>query len=262
MKKYRGVFLKNDKEISLMRIANGMVSQVLDAIGDVIKPGVSTMFLEDLAQTMCHEMDVRPSFQGYSGYPFALCCSVNETIVHGFPSKDTILKEGDIIGCDMGVCYNGFHGDHARTFLVGDVSEEARALCRVTEEALHLGIAAARVGNDLYDISAAVQRHAENNGYHVIQRFVGHGIGTSLHEKPEIPNFVPKNNVSLPLQEGMVLAIEPMLAIGTHEVRILSDNWTANTLDGSLAAHFEHSIAIRQGGPEILSLSSNYSGTC
>ena len=262
MKKFRGVFLKNEKEISHMRIANGMVSQILDAIAEVIKPGVSTMFLEHLAQKMCHEMNVRPSFQGYCGYPFALCCAVNETIVHGFPSEEAILQEGDIISCDMGVCYNGFHGDHARTIAVGEISEEAKKLCRVTDEALHLGIAAARVGNDLYDISAAVQRHAENNGYHVIQRFVGHGIGTSLHEKPEVPNFVPHGSISLPLQVGMVLAIEPMLAIGTHEVKILSDKWTANTLDGSLAAHFEHSIVIQQSGPEILSLSSNYSGTC
>ena len=262
MKKYRGVFLKNEKELSYMRIANGMISQILDAIGDVIKPGMTTMFFEELAQKMCHEMNVRPSFQGLYGYPFALCCSVNETIVHGFPSDDVILQEGDIVGFDMGVCYNGFHGDHARTFLVGDVSEEARKLCRITEEALHLGIAAARVGNDLYDISAAVQKHAESNGYHVIQRFVGHGIGTSVHEKPEIPNFVPKNAMSLPLQVGMVLAIEPMLAVGTHEVRILPDDWTANTMDGSLAAHFEHSIVIQQNGPEILSLSSNYLGIC
>lgn len=262
MKKYRGVFLKNEKEIGYLRIANGMVSHILDAMSAIIKPGMPTMFLEELAQKMCREMDVRPSFQGLYGYPFALCCSVNETIVHGFPSKDIIFKEGDIVSCDMGVCYNGFHGDHARTFLVGDVSDETKRLCRITEESLHLGIAAARVGNDLYDISAAVQKHAEKNGYHIIQRFVGHGIGTSVHEKPEIPNFVPRNGLSLPLQVGMVLAIEPMLAVGTHEVRILSDDWTANTMDGSLAAHFEHSIVIQQDGPEILSLSSNYSGTC
>ncbi len=260
MKKYRGVFLKNEKEISIMRNANGMVSTILDALGDMIEPGITTMQLEEKVQSMCREMNVIPSFQGYYGYPFALCASVNETIVHGFPSKEVILKEGDIIGCDVGVYYNGFHGDSARTFFVGQISEEAKALCRVTEEALHLGIAAAQIGNDLYDISHAVQKHAESHGYHIIQRFVGHGIGTNLHEKPEVPNFVPKGAPKLPLQEGMVIAIEPMLAIGTHDVKILPDGWTANTADGSLAAHYEHSIVIQRQGPEILSLSSNYQG--
>ncbi len=260
MKKFRGIFLKNEKEIAKMRIANGMVSRILDALGEAIKPGISTMFLEEVTQDICHKMNVKPAFQGYYGFPYALCCSVNETVVHGFPSKDRILKEGDIVSCDMGVCYEGFYGDSARTFLVGEVSQEAKDLCRVTEESLHYGIAAAKIGNTLYDISVAVQRHAEKNGLKVIRNFVGHGIGSSLHEKPEVPNFVPKGGANVPLQEGMVLAIEPMLAIGTYEVTILSDKWTANTKDGSLAAHFEHSVAIRSDGPEILSLSSNYSG--
>ncbi len=261
MKKFRGVYIKNENEIAKMRIANGMVSRVLDALGEAIKPGISTMFLEEIAQEMCRKMNVRPAFQGYCGFPFALCCSVNETIVHGFPSKDRILKEGDIVSCDMGVCYKGFYGDSARTFFVGEVSEEAKKLCNVTEQCLHCGIAAATIGNSLYDISAAVQRHAEKNGYHVIRNFVGHGIGASLHEKPEVPNFVPMGGNNIPLQEGMALAIEPMLAIGTYEVTILPDKWTANTKDGSLAGHFEHSIVITSDGPEILSLSSNYTGT-
>lgn len=262
MKKYRGVYLKNENELAKMRIANGMNSQILDALGEAVKPGISTMFLEEIVQDMCRTFKVKPAFQGYCGFPYALCCSVNETIVHGFPSKDKILKEGDIVSCDMGVCYEGFYADSARTFMVGEVSKEAKDLCRVTEECLHYGIAAARIGNTLYDISAAVQRHAEKHGYKVIRNFVGHGIGASLHEKPEVPNFVPMGGSDIPLQEGMVLAIEPMIAIGTYEVTILPDKWTANTKDGSLAAHVEHSVAIRSDGPEILSLSSNFSGTC
>ncbi len=260
MKKYRGVFLKNQQEISLLRIANGMVSTILDTLSTMIKPGISTMLLENKVVEMCKEMNVTPSFLGYCGYPFALCVAVNETIVHGFPSNDVILKDGDIISCDVGVYYKGFHGDHARTFFVGEVSDEAKKLCKITEEALHLGIAAARIGNDLIDICSAVEKHGKENGMHIIQRFVGHGIGTSLHEKPEIPNFTGRGVPKLPLQEGMVLAIEPMFALGTHEVDILSDGWTANTKDKSLAAHYEHSIVIQKTGPEILSLTSNYIG--
>ncbi len=260
MKKFRGVFLKNEKEIALLRIANGMVSTILDTLEELVKPGISTMLLEETVQKMCAQMGVMPSFQGYCGYPYALCVAVNETIVHGFPSEKVILNEGDIISCDVGVYYQGFHGDHARTFFVGEVSDEAKKLCQVTNEALHLGIAAAQTGNNLYDISAAIEKHGVEHGVHIIQRFVGHGIGAKLHEKPEIPNFVPRGGANIPLTEGMVLAIEPMFALGTHEVKILPDGWTANTADKSLAAHFEHSIAIWQSGPEILSLSSNYSG--
>ena len=242
-----------------MRKANGMVATILDELVANVRPGLPTMFFEDICQKMCREMGVKPSFQGYGGFPFALCCSVNETIVHGFPSEETILREGDIVSFDMGVIYEGFHGDSARTAFVGEVSEEAKRLSRVTEECLHLGIAAAHPGNDVYSISAAVQRHAEAEGLHIIRRFVGHGVGASLHEKPEVPNFVPAGpNTSVPLKPGMVLAIEPMLAIGTADVVILKDNWTANTRDGSLAAHWEHSIAITPDGAEILSLSSNY----
>jgi len=258
LKKFRGVFLKNEKEIALMRIANGMVSTILDELCANVKPGRTTMFFEEIAQEMCRRMKVIPSFMGYGGFPFALCLSVNETIVHGFPS-DRILQEGDLVSFDMGVAYQGFHGDSARTVLVGEVSDDARKLCQVTNECLHLGIAEAKPGNNLYDISAAVQRHAEKNGYHVIQRFVGHGIGSKLHEKPEVPNFVPEGmGMGIQLKQGMTLAIEPMLAIGTHEVTILSDGWTANTADKSLSAHYEHSIAIGHDGAEILSISDNY----
>lgn len=258
MKKFRGIFIKNEREIELMRKANGMVATILDELVAQVRPGVPTMLFEEIAQKMCREMGVRPSFLGYCGFPYALCCSVNETIVHGFPSNDKILQEGDLVSFDMGVVYKGFHGDSARTALVGEVSEAARHLSRVTEECLHLGIAAARPGNDLYAISAAVQRHAEKEGLHIIRRFVGHGVGASLHEKPEVPNFVPEGmGEGVPLKSGMVLAIEPMLAIGTDEVVILPDNWTANTKDKSLAAHWEHSVVIGHDGAEILSLASN-----
>lgn len=258
MKKFRGVFIKNEREIDLLRKANGMTAAILDELVAHVRPGVPTMLFEDIAQKMCKDFGVRPSFQGYGGFPYALCLSVNETVVHGFPSKERILQEGDIVSFDMGVEYQGFHGDSARTALVGEVSEEAKHLSRVTEECLHLGIAAARPGNDLYAISAAVQRHAEAEGLHIIRRFVGHGVGASLHEKPEIPNFVPHGmGAGVPLKPGMVLAIEPMLAIGTHEVEILPDGWTANMKDRSLAAHWEHSVVIRHDGAEILSLASN-----
>lgn len=258
MKKFRGVFIKNEREIDLLRKANGMTAAILDELVANVRPGVPTMLFEDIAQKMCRDFGVRPSFQGYGGFPYALCLSVNETVVHGFPSKDRMLQEGDIVSFDMGVEYQGFHGDSARTALVGEVSEEAKRLSRVTEECLHLGIAAARPGNDLYAVSAAVQRHAEAEGLHIIRRFVGHGVGASLHEKPEIPNFVPHGMGSgVPLKPGMVLAIEPMLAIGTHEVEILPDGWTANMKDRSLAAHWEHSVVIRHDGAEILSLASN-----
>lgn len=258
MKKFRGVYIKNEHEIEFLRKANGMTAAILDELVANVRPGVPTMLFEEIAQKMCRDFGVRPSFQGYGGFPYALCCSVNETVVHGFPSRDRILAEGDIVSFDMGVEYHGFHGDSARTALVGEVSDVARHLSRVTEECLHLGIAAARPGHDLQEVSAAVQRHAEEEGLHIIRRFVGHGVGAHLHEKPEIPNFVPSGmGLGLPLKPGMVLAIEPMLAVGTHEVEILSDGWTANMKDHSLAAHWEHSVVITHDGAEILSLAKN-----
>lgn len=215
------------------------------------------MLFESIAQDMCRKFAVKPAFQGYYGFPYALCCSVNEEVVHGFPSATRMLREGDIVSFDFGVVYEDFYGDSARTVGVGRVSEEAEKLMRVTRESLMCGIAEAKAGKTLNDVSAAVQTHAEKHGYAVIRRFVGHGIGRSLHEKPEIPNFVPAMNSPLPLKAGMVLAIEPMLAMGTDEVEILSDNWTAVTKDRSLAAHFEYSVAVTPHGPEILGASAS-----
>lgn len=259
MKKYRGVFIKNDREIGLLRQANAMVSLILDEMVANVRPGLPTMFFEEIAQSMCRNFGVKPSFQGYQGYPYALCCSVNETIVHGFPSTTRILQEGDIVSFDMGVIYEGFHGDHARTAFVGEVSAEAKRLSCVTEECLALGIAAAKPGRDLYEISAAIENHAKTAGFGIIRRFVGHGVGARLHEKPEVPNFVPGGLRSgIVLKPGMVLALEPMLSMGSEDVTILPDGWTANTKDGSLVAHWEHSIAITADGAEVLSLSGNY----
>ncbi len=251
MKKSRGVFLKNDNEIALMHEANRIVRKILDAMIAEVKPGRKTMFFEEIAQDMCLLHKVRPAFQGYGGFPYALCCSVNEEVVHGFPSERRVLKEGDIVSFDMGVVFEGFFGDAARTVPVGQVSPEAENLIKVTRESLDLAVKQAREGNTLGDISLAVQKHAEAHNLAIIRRFVGHGIGRNLHEKPEIPNYL-SNVGGLPLETGMVLAIEPMLALGTWEVDILDDDWTAVTRDRKLSAHFEHSVAVTSHGPVIL----------
>ncbi|MBI5520714.1 MAG: type I methionyl aminopeptidase [Desulfovibrio sp.] len=255
MKKARGIFLKNEKELGLMREAGRIVSRILDEIGRAVKPGVPTMLFEDIARRMCDEYKVKPAFLGYLGFPFAICCSVNEVIVHGFPSEKRILQEGDIVSIDMGVVYQGFHGDSARTFAVGVVSPVAQRLMDVTRESLDLGIAQVRSGANLYDVSAAVQNHCEGAGFGVVRRFVGHGIGVKLHEKPEIPNFVPRGLSGVTLKPGMCLAIEPMITEGSYDVDILEDRWTAVTKDRKLAAHYEHTVAVTPEGPVILTVS-------
>jgi len=255
LKKARGIFLKNEKELGLMREAGRIVSLILDEIGKAVKPGVPTMLFEDIARKMCEEFKVKPAFLGYLGFQFAICCSVNEVIVHGFPSQERILKEGDIVSIDMGVVHQGFHGDSARTFAVGVVSPVAQHLMDVTKESLELGIAQVRSGANLYDVSAAIQRHCEDAGFGIVRRFVGHGIGVKLHEKPEIPNFVPRGLSGVTLKPGMCLAIEPMVTEGSYDVDILEDRWTAVTKDRKLAAHFEHTVAVTHDGPVILTLS-------
>jgi methionyl aminopeptidase len=252
LKKHRGIFLKNDQEIAQLREANRIGALILDELGKKVAPGVSTWDLEELANDLCSQYKVVPAFKGYLGFPYALCCSPNEVVVHGFPTKDP-LRDGDILSIDFGVTFQGFFGDTARTFPVGNISEGAARLLEVTRDSLDKGIAQAMPGNDLYDISRAVQEWVEARGFSVVKRFVGHGIGRMLHEKPEIPNFVPKDCSRLPLKPGMVLAIEPMVAIGSDQVEILSDGWTAVTKDRSLSAHFEHSVAITKDGPIILS---------
>lgn len=256
MKKYRGIFLKNAAEIELMREANRIVAAVLDAIEEEVRPGRPTMFFEQMAEKMCKEFGVTPAFKGYGGFPYILCVSVNEVIVHGFPSWKE-LKEGDIVSIDMGVINQGFYGDAARTFTVGAVSDIATRLLTVTQESLVKGIAQAKPGNRLADIARAVQEHVEASGFHVVRRFVGHGIGRRLHEKPEVPNFVTESAMDVVLKAGMTLAIEPMVTVGSPEVEIQADRWTAVTRDRSLAAHFEHSVAITHEGPDILSVNTH-----
>lgn len=254
MKKFRGVFLKNANEIEKMRAANRIVAETLDAMAEAVKPGICTMELEEICVRACERYNVRPAFKGYGGFPFCLCCSVNEVVVHGFPSTERYLKEGDIVSCDFGVVLDGFFGDSARTFRVGQVNQTTEHLLDTTRIALEHAIEAMRPGATLTDVGRAVQSLAERNGLGVVRRFVGHGIGRSLHEKPEVPNFVAPGMSGLPLKEGLVIAIEPMLTLGDPDVEVLDDDWTAVTKDRSLSAHFEHSVAMTATGPDILSL--------
>lgn len=253
MKKYHGAFIKNANEIAKLREANRLTANILDAIGDIIKPGLRTREINELAMDMCLDYHVTPAFLGYGGYPYAVCTSVNEAVVHGFPSEKE-LREGDIVSVDMGVTFEGFVGDTARTYPVGEVSSDARYLMRITEESLYVGIEQARVGHDVHDIGRAIEAYATEHGLYVVKQYVGHGVGRSMHEKPSVPNF--KTDVrGLTLQNGMTIAIEPMITIGSPDVYLLKDGWTAVTSDCSLAAHFEHSIAITHNGPQILSIS-------
>lgn len=234
-----------------MRRAGSVVAQILLEISDLVKPGATTADLDLFAQTRTKELGAKPAFKGYHGFPATLCVSVNEEVVHGIPSKKRILKDGDIVGIDFGVILDGWFGDSARTFPVGKVSHEAEKLLEITEKSLYLGIEQARPGNHLFDIGHAVQNFVESHGYSVVREFVGHGIGKSLHEDPQVPNFGIRGKGML-LKPGMVLAIEPMINAGKPEVRVLSDGWTAVTVDKALSAHFEHTVAITEKGPEIL----------
>ncbi len=245
------IILKSISEIEKMRAANLVVRDVMERMGEMVRPGVTTGELNRVAEELIRSRNARPAFKGYRGFGHALCTSVNEEVVHGIPSPRA-LKEGDIIGIDCGVLLDGFYGDMARTFAVGRVTDEAARLLRVTEESLYLGIEKARVGNRLFDISAAVQQHVEAAGFSVVRDFVGHGIGTSLHEDPQIPNF-GEAGTGVKLRAGMVFALEPMVNAGGWKVQVLEDKWTVVTLDKSLSAHFEHSVAITEDGPYILS---------
>jgi methionyl aminopeptidase len=242
--------LKTPGEIELMDQANRIVHKVLDEVGKRMVPGVTSRELDRLAERVIREAGGVPAFLHYRGYPATLCISVNDVIVHGIPG-DVPLREGDIVGIDCGVLYKGYFGDAARTFAVGEVGEAARKLLRVTEEALNLAVAQVRPGGRLQDIGHAVQRHAESHGYSVVREFTGHGIGTSLHEDPQVPNFgLPGKGPKL--RSGMVLAIEPMVNAGRSGVKMDADGWTARTEDGSLSAHFEFSVAVTPSGARVL----------
>ncbi len=246
------VTIKTPEEIKVMRRANLIVADILEEIGQMIKPGISTGELNEKAEDLVKKKGAEPAFKGYAGFPSALCASINEEVVHGIPSFKRILKEGDIIGLDFGVCLNGYYGDAALTVGVGEVSNEADKLMRVTKESLSLAIDKALVDNRLSDISHAIQSHVEKEGFSVVRSFVGHGIGKSLHESPQVPNF-GRPNKGIELKAGMVLAIEPMINAGHSDVVVQKDGWTAVTVDKSLSAHYEHSVAITDDGPFILS---------
>lgn len=244
------IFCKTWSELQTMNRCNNIVLDVLARLREMIVPGVRTEDLDRKAEEWTRAAGAVPAFKGYRGYPKSLCASPNDVIVHGIPSERT-LDEGDIVGLDFGVILDGFHGDSAVTLPVGEVSSEAKRLMKVTEESLYLGIQEARVGNRVQDIGFRIQDHAEKNGYNVVLEFTGHGIGRRLHEDPQVPNY-GKPGYGERLEEGMVLAIEPMTCIGSSEVALDDDQWTARTADGSLAAHFERSVALTPNGPWIL----------
>jgi methionyl aminopeptidase len=246
------VTLKSEREIERMRASGKVVAEVLQALEAQVRPGMATAELDRLAESIirAHE-GARPAFKGYGGFPASICASVNEEVVHGIPSKSRTLEAGDIVGIDVGVLMDGYHADAARTFAVGPVTEETRRLLSVTQSALEAGIDAARPGARLGDVSAAIQNVAEAAGFSIVRDLVGHGIGQHLHEDPQVPNFGVEGR-GLELEPGLVIAIEPMVNVGGSEVRTLEDAWTIVTIDGSLSAHFEHTVAITENGPDIL----------
>ena len=249
------VKIKNNDEINQMSSCGKIISDVREIIVKNIEPGISTWELDKLAEEYTISKGFLPAFKGYQNFPSSICASVNDEVVHGLPSKNKILKKGDIIGIDFGVYDGTFYADSAFTFPVGDVSDNIIKLLNVTKESLNLGIQKAQVGNKIHDISKAIQDHIEKNGFTVVRSYVGHGIGKDLHEEPHVPNFILNNkdrSKSMKLKEGMVLAIEPMVNVGNFEVELSDDNWTVKTCDGSLSAHFEHTVALTKDGPKIL----------
>jgi methionyl aminopeptidase len=245
------VILKSPSEIEKIRQSNVMVAEILGILRQEVEPGTDTVTLDKISEELALARTARPAFKGYRGYPYSLCASVNQQVVHGFPSKRS-LKEGDILSMDFGIFYNGYYGDAAITVPVGKVSKAAQRLMKTTEQALFLGIEQAVPGKRLSDISHAIQSLVESAGFSVVRKFVGHGIGKALHEDPQIPNY-GKPGMGIRLKPGMVLAIEPMVNAGGYGVKTLEDGWTTVTEDGSLSAHFEHTIAITEDGPVILS---------
>ena len=247
------ITIKSEREIELMAEAGKILERVHNELEKALRPGMSTKDIDTLGEEIIRSYGCTPSFLNYNGYPASICVSVNQEVVHGIPDKHRIIQEGDIVSLDAGVIYKGYHSDAARTHAVGEVSEEAKKLIQVTKESFFEGIKFAKAGNHLFDISGAIGRYAEERGYGVVRDLCGHGIGTALHEAPEIPNYeVGRKGVRL--SPGMTLAIEPMINIGTHEVDWLDDDWTVVTRDGSLSAHYENTILITEGEPRILSL--------
>lgn len=247
------IVLKTARELSAMREAGIISQRALKLAGKAVEPGVTTAEIDAIVRKYIEKQGAKPSFLGYCDYPASSCISVNNVVIHGIPSKKTVLKNGDIVSIDIGAFYKGFHGDNAWTFACGDVSREAQALMDATKESLFEGIKQAVAGNRVGDIGNAVQRYAEARSYSVVRDFVGHGVGAKLHEEPSVPNFGTAGR-GVRLLPGMTIAIEPMINMGTHKVRVLDDGWTTVTADGKLSAHFEHSVAITPDGPVILTL--------
>jgi len=252
------IIRKTAAELEKMRRSGILVYQILKNLGDMVQEGVSTYDLELAAERMIADAGARPAFKGYfvpaagERYKYVLCTSVNSEIVHGIPSPKRVLKKGDIVSIDTGVQLDGYYGDSAVTVGVGELSDETKRLLKVTEESLELAIQQVRAGNRLFDICGTVERHVVSNGYSVVREYVGHGIGTQLHEEPQIPNYVDRKNENPRLKEGMVLAIEPMVNAGKAEAKVLGDKWTAVAKDGSNSAHFEHCVAVTSNGPWVL----------
>jgi methionyl aminopeptidase len=248
------IILKSKREIDIMREANQIVADTHQLLSEELKVGMTTAELDNIADKYIRSRGAVPSFKGYQGFPASICISINEEVVHGIPDDHRIIEDGDIVSIDIGTFFEGFNGDAARTYPVGEVSEVAKKLLEVTEKALLTGIEKALIGNRLFDISHAVQKYVEANGFSVVRDYVGHGIGRKMHEDPQIPNFGPAGK-GPKLKNGMTLAIEPMVNVGGFEVETLEDGWTVVTEDRSLSAHFEHTIAITNKGVEILSQS-------
>lgn len=247
------VTIKSEHEIELMREAGRLLAMMHEELHKEIKPGISTWDIDHLGETIIRDYGCTPNFLNYNGYPASVCTSINDEVVHGIPSKKRILQEGDIISLDCGLIYKGYHSDAARTWGVGEISAEAQRLIDVTKQSFFEGIKFAKEGNHLYEISKAIQDYAEGFGYSIVRDLVGHGIGTQLHEDPQIPNFKPKGR-GLKLQAGMTLAIEPMVNQGVYDVEWLDDDWTVVTADEKLSAHYENTVLITKDGCEILTL--------
>ena len=247
------VVLKTGRELKIMREACRISAGALKLVGSAVEPGVTTAELDRLAEDYIRKQGAVPNFKNYQGYPATACISINNEVIHGIPSSKRKLKEGDIVSVDLGAKYDGYNGDNAATFACGDVSEEAKRLMEATRNSLYEGIKAARAGGRIGDISCAVQSYVEAQGYSVVRQYVGHGIGTEMHEAPEVPNFGNPGR-GLRLIPGMTIAIEPMVNVGKPDVKVLPDGWTVLTKDGSLSAHFEHTVAITPDGPKIMTV--------
>lgn len=247
------IILKSAEEIAAMRRAGRVVAEAHALVRELVKPGITTWDLDQAVEEFLLKQNAAPAFKGYQGYPASICASVNEVVVHGIPSREVVLEEGSIVSIDIGAFVDGFCGDSAWTYPVGEVAPEIQRLLTVAEEALFLGIDQAQVGNRLSDISHAVQSHVEAHGFSVVRDFVGHGIGRQMHEAPQIPNFGPPGRGPR-LKPGMTLAIEPMVNVGGYQVEVLADNWTVVTRDKCWSAHFEHTVAVTDGGPVVLTV--------